>query len=67
MRLLRTLPGAEDLGPEAEYLIEDGDTPEGMARELLDREDAWPMICSYNGIMREDLRPGTVFYMPKYE
>ena len=67
MKLLQILPGDEDSPTEAEYEFQAGDTPESVALELLDRADGWPMICSYNGIMREDLRPGTVFYMPKYE
>ena len=50
---------------EDEYIVREGDTPESIAKEMLDDPAAYPLILSYNGIFREDIVPGAKIYFPK--
>lgn len=50
---------------EDEYTVKEGDTPESIALKFLDDENAYPLILSYNGMMREEIRPGAKIYFPR--
>lgn len=50
---------------EDEYTVKHGDTPESIAAEYLDDAAAWPIICSYNGLLPEEIVPGVKIYFPK--
>lgn len=50
---------------EEEYVVQAGDTPESIAKELLDDEKAYPLILSYNVLLYAEVRPGVKIYLPK--
>lgn len=62
---IRTLGESPYLPEEDEYTVKHGDTPESIAAEFLDDAAAWPIICSYNGLLPEEIVPGVKIYFPK--
>lgn len=62
---IRKLGESPYLPEEDEYTVKHGDTPESIAAEYLDDAAAWPIICSYNGLLPEEIVPGVKIYFPK--
>lgn len=52
-------------GGEEEYIVREGDTLQSIAEEFLDDPAAYPLILSWNGLMLEEIVPGTKIYFPK--
>ena len=50
---------------EEEYIVQTGDTPESIAKELLGDEKAFPLILSYNVLLYAEIVPGAKIYLPK--
>ncbi len=50
---------------EEEYIVQDGDTPESIAAQLLDDPKAYSLILSYNALLYAEIRPGVKIYLPK--
>ena len=52
---------------ETEYVVKEGDTPQSIAKEFLDDENAAQLIYAYNNLLPEEIVPGVKIYFPKYK